>query len=137
MPNNSKVGGVLTIVSSSIGILCLIFTVFSILVTTNLSDYYHNYSGSMTYVEYQSFYHILVTFMLIFGVIFCSLALIGGIFALKKKLWGLALAGSIAALFIFFPCGIPAIIFVAMGNSEFKQKLKETNTAELVTPSPQ
>jgi len=55
--------------------------------------------------------------LLILGVI----AIIGGASALKRKSWGLALAGSICAL--FNPVGILgilAIIFVAIGKSEFQ-----------------
>jgi len=49
-----------------------------------------------------------------------TLAIVGGIFALRRKIWGLALAGSIAA---FFPCwilGLPAIVFVALAKKEFE-----------------
>ena len=54
--------------------------------------------------------------IIILGIV----ALIGGIFALKRKKWGLALAGSICALFGPWILGIPAIIFVIMGKSEFE-----------------
>ena len=46
-------------------------------------------------------------------------AIIGGAYALKRRIWGLALAGSICALFCVFFLGIPAIIFVILGKSEF------------------
>ena len=46
-------------------------------------------------------------------------AIIGGMRALKRKTWGVALAGSICALFPVFPLGLLAIIFVAMGKKEF------------------
>ena len=48
------------------------------------------------------------------------IALIGGIMALKRKTWGFALTGAIFAIFPIVPLGILAIIFVAMGKSEFK-----------------
>jgi len=54
------------------------------------------------------------------------LALIGGVYALKRKRWGLALAGSICAFFSFFlffwnvPPAIAAIVLVVMGRSEFE-----------------
>lgn len=53
--------------------------------------------------------------LLVMGII----ALIGGIHALKRKRWGLALAGAIFAMFPIVPLGILAIIFVAMGKKEF------------------
>ena len=61
------------------------------------------------------FYGALGLFFLLVGI----LAVIGGIYALKKKYWGLALAGAIAGTVTFFPCGIPAIIFVTLGKPEF------------------
>ena len=46
-------------------------------------------------------------------------ALIAGIFTLRRKSWGFALAGAILALFPIIPLGVLAIIFVAMGKNEF------------------
>lgn len=47
------------------------------------------------------------------------LELIAGIYAIKRKNWGLALAGSIVAALPFEVLGILALIFVAMGKNEF------------------
>ena len=56
--------------------------------------------------------------IIVIGII----ALIGGIFALRRRVWGFALTGAILAA-ILFPVGtvlgILAIIFVAMGKDEF------------------
>ena len=46
-------------------------------------------------------------------------ALIGGIFALRRRMWGLALAGSILAIICALPLGILAVIFLSMGRREF------------------
>jgi hypothetical protein len=46
-------------------------------------------------------------------------ALIAGIFTLRRKSWGFALAGAILALFPIIPLGVLAIIFVSMGKNEF------------------
>jgi hypothetical protein len=55
--------------------------------------------------------------LIIFGII----AIVGGIYALLRKIWGLALAGSICALIgPWFILGLLAIIFVALGKGEFK-----------------
>ena len=54
--------------------------------------------------------------VLILGIV----AIVGGIFALKRQKWGLALAGSICALFGPWILGIPAIIFIIMGKNEFE-----------------
>lgn len=55
--------------------------------------------------------------LIVIGIV----AIIGGIYALRRKVWGLALAGSICALIgPWFILGILAIIFVALGKGEFK-----------------
>ena len=53
--------------------------------------------------------------LLVFGII----ALVGGIYAIKRQKWGLALAGSILALFSGGVLGILSIIFVSLGKKEF------------------
>jgi VIT1/CCC1 family predicted Fe2+/Mn2+ transporter len=47
------------------------------------------------------------------------LGLLGGISALRRKTWGLALAGSIASIFPCFPLGIAAVILTALSRDEF------------------
>ncbi len=54
-----------------------------------------------------------------FFMLVSALAIVGGIFSIRRRRWGLALAGAIAATSVFFYCGVPAIIFVSMGRSEF------------------
>ena len=48
-----------------------------------------------------------------------TVAIIGGIFALKRRVWGLALAGAILAIFCMTPLGILAVIFLVLGRREF------------------
>jgi hypothetical protein len=47
-------------------------------------------------------------------------AIVGGIAALNRRRWGLALAGSIAAVFGFFPVGIAAVVFTILAEPEFR-----------------
>jgi hypothetical protein len=51
------------------------------------------------------------------------LAIVGGICALRRKKWGVALAGSIAACFCAAPLGIAAIILTVLSKNEFEQSL--------------
>jgi hypothetical protein len=53
-------------------------------------------------------------------IIFAIAAIVGGVFALRKRVWGLALAGSIFALFCVWFLGIPAIVFTVIGRRHFK-----------------
>ena len=59
------------------------------------------------------------------GIILSIVAIVGGIYALRRKLWGLALAGAICALLFTLPflgwiLAILAIIFVSLGKGEFE-----------------
>jgi len=57
---------------------------------------------------------ILVIFV---GVV----SLLGGVYGVQRKLWGLALAGAITSLFLgwLFVLGVLAITFVALSKKEF------------------
>ena len=48
-----------------------------------------------------------------------SLPLIGGIYALQRKAWSLALASSIVAIISIPPLGITATVLVSMSRNEF------------------
>jgi len=52
--------------------------------------------------------------------IIAVLALVGGVYALQRKMWGWALAGSILAILAFFPLGIAATVLVAQSKYEFE-----------------
>lgn len=58
----------------------------------------------------------LSVLFLIIGV----LAILGGVYALQRKRWGLALAGSILVIFTSFYLGVPATIFAAISKDEFE-----------------
>jgi hypothetical protein len=47
------------------------------------------------------------------------LAIVGGIYALKVKAWGLALAGAIAGLITGRLLGLLALIFIVLGREDF------------------
>ena len=50
-----------------------------------------------------------------------SLPLIGGIYAIQRKSWGLALAGSIVAILLAAPLGIISTVLVALSKNEFEK----------------
>jgi len=62
----------------------------------------------------------LVVGTLAVGIVLGIVAIVGGIYALKRQKWGLVLAGCICALFPWFILGLPVIIFVVLGKGEFK-----------------
>ena len=119
MQNNAKIAGILTIVSGAFGVLWLVWAVFAMLMvrfmfTEPFTPYrFPTHPGFITLVTI--FYAVFGLFFVLVGV----LGIVGGVFALKKKNWGLALAGAIAGTVTFFPCGIPAIIYVTIAKPEF------------------
>lgn len=57
--------------------------------------------------------------LIILGVV----AIVGGVFALRRRIWGLALAGAICALFPprIIVLGILSVIFIVLSKREFAQ----------------
>jgi hypothetical protein len=111
-----KVAGILNIVSGAFGLFIVLiwalwFAFISFVGPMNTSEF-HDFPISIMAI-------ILVPigiFLLAAGI----LAIIGGIYALRKKKWGLALAGSIAAFFGSSQLGVAAIIFTALSKKEFE-----------------
>jgi hypothetical protein len=70
----------------------------------------------------MGFFPGLGVFLGIMYIIVAILAIVGGIFAVQKKGWGMSLLGGICAR---FPpatvLGILAIVFIAVGKNEFKK----------------
>jgi hypothetical protein len=55
-----------------------------------------------------------------FVVVFIGIiAIIGGVYALQRRIWGLALAGSICSCMVFPFFGLPSIIITALAKDEF------------------
>jgi hypothetical protein len=50
-----------------------------------------------------------------------ALPLIGGIYALQRKSWGLALAGSIVAILSLAPLGIVSTVLISLSKDEFQK----------------
>jgi len=76
----------------------------------------------LDYFELGIFQWVPLAFLLAVGVpllVLGILALVGGIYALRRKVWGLALAGSIATVLFSQLLGILAIIFIALSEDEF------------------
>ena len=122
----SRISGIFSIISGGFGIFAsilyiIIVVVFSLVM--RMPGFMPNTSGTDEYTTSIMFtmmitmYSIAAFILIIAGV----LAIVGGVFALKRKKWGLALAGSIASIIAFMPCGIASIIFVIMGKDEFQR----------------
>jgi hypothetical protein len=53
------------------------------------------------------------------------LSIFGGVVALRRKVWGLALTGSVGALICLPLLGIASIILIGMSNHQFKRQEKQ------------
>jgi hypothetical protein len=105
--------GILCVISGATDILLGVLTVFAGNVVIRSADL----------IGEEWVMDLVMTVVMVVGPIWILLgvvALLGGIFALRRCFWGLALAGSICALSGVTVLGMLAIVFVAMGRNEFE-----------------
>ena len=105
--------GILCIISGAAEILLGILIVFAGQTVLRFADF----------VGDEWVMDLVITVVMVVGPVWILLgvvALVGGVFALRRRFWGLALAGSICALSGATVLGILAIVFVVMGRSEFE-----------------
>ncbi len=67
----------------------------------------------------MSFIDAILIVMTIYLAVVGILAIIGGIYALQRRKWGLALTGSIAATLSCGVLGIASVVFMAISKDEF------------------
>jgi len=110
--------GILNIISGAVGLIAVLGLIIAILVTGGFAI-----PGTEAV---PIFVPSLLTGIAVPLAIFSMLCLAGGIYAIQRKLWGLALAGSIAAIFASIPLlgglpvGITATILTALSKNEFE-----------------
>jgi len=129
----ATVGGVLTIVGSAIGILMgLFFLAYPLF----MSSLFGSLEGEMNSYDmefmdsFMAFMWVIFIAAFLFHLILGALGIAGGICAIKRKAWGLALAGAIASSMLFYYIGIVAVIMVAMAQPEFVKQPVTGATAQ-------
>ena len=113
--NTSRVtiGGILIIISGAIGIIgTLIYWIGAV---NNSID-----TSQIPYIV-----PTLIFDMPIISLVIAILALIGGIFTLRKKNWAYSLAAAFAAILSFIPTGVAAALMILPSKNEFNQPNKE------------
>ncbi len=123
------VGGILSIIAGALGLLGgLLATV--VLSVYTYSSYFSNGTANLPGAA------IWIFFTPYF--IICILAIVGGIFSVRRRIWGLALAGAIAALLTFWlwPLGVAAIVLVSISKHEFDHGVSTPQPPAINPPSP-
>lgn len=113
------VAGILNIVSGGSGL----FVVVGLIIVISVI-------GGSTYFEGKEdipeFVPALLLGIAVPLAFFSVMSLLGGIYAIQRKVWGLALAGSISAILASIPflgglpVGITATVLIALSKSEFE-----------------
>lgn len=62
----------------------------------------------------------ILIILLVLSILETVFPLVGGVFALQRRRWGWALAGSIIAIIAILPLGIASTIFVSLSKDEFE-----------------
>ncbi len=117
MPNYARTGGILNIISGAFSIFGgvsfgALYIVMGLFMAQNTKDQASSQMGGL----------IFTIMGIIFGLFFILvgiLAIVGGVYTLKRKNWALAIAGAVAAALVFFPLGIAGTILVSLGKPEF------------------
>ena len=114
------VAGVLNIVAGAFFLLGGIAVVTTLGTPTAMAiTRYYMYSvgssATITPSDITTVISVTAAVLIVPGIV----SVLGGIYSLKRSLWGLALAGGVFALFYLSPLGIPAIIFTALARKEF------------------
>ena len=129
--NGNSKGGLLT----AGGILSIVGGVFELIAGGLMASFIFlgvscwlplfNHQGVWTWREHS--WAVVPIWPMVLGgilVVLGIIAIVGGISALRRKSFGLSLAGAICAL-PSVPLGILAVIFVALGKREFGAERKE------------
>ena len=116
------VAGILNIVAgvlSLLGAICVI--IGSVLISVGSAPFPAYGWGDLAALGIDRTFLIIIVGI---GAVFLANVgmwpLIGGIYALQRKKWGLALAGSIVAILGLTPLGIAATILTALSKDEFE-----------------
>jgi len=126
--SNPKIAGILLIIAGAVAIITGVFMVALGMLLPGMMGTippeYYNYSNvEITTALIQNIYLICGAIIIVLAIF----TLLGGIMALKKKMWGLALTGSILGLFtigVFFISSLLsliALILLVLSKGEFER----------------
>ena len=107
--------------ATSGGIMCLIMGAWGVMSGVILAFITSNYPT--VWIRLSPMETLVVNRLAPFGIALGLVAILGGVYALRRRRWGLALAGAICAAMIPPPLflGVLAIVFIAVGRDEFRE----------------
>jgi len=111
------VAGILGIVSASFKLLAVFGLIIAIVVVEGNPYIDLSLAAGGVPVNVVAILWIITIPLAVFGI----LALVGGIYALRRKRWGLALAGSIGAFLPSSLLGMASVVLTALSIKEFEQ----------------
>ena len=108
--------GILDVVSGAIGMVGGIYFVILSAVFRTI----HEFIGMDPVIIQQTEQIISKLFAVPFVLVFIGIiSIIGGVYALQRRIWPLALAGAISSCIVFPVFGIPSIIITGLAQEEF------------------
>jgi hypothetical protein len=110
-------GGVLSIIAGALGLLGILFwAAFGDVIAHHIVNFYFPNVRPAPWGIFFMMYSIISLFSIVFDI----LAIVGGIFALQRRNWGLSLSGAIAALLGgSWLLGALSTIFISLSRKEF------------------
>ena len=117
-----RIAGVLIIVTGSIGILGMLILAFLVWAVSE------GMAVGFGYPNNAPLWIILVLGLI--AAIPGVFAVVGGVSALNRRHWSLALAGAICACLYFNVLGIPALVLLILSKNEFAAKQTEIKKNE-------
>ncbi len=112
------------------GIICIVggVSIFGLIGIATVTMFFVPFTSSVVSEAIPGITHEIISgslspMLVIVPILFFVagiLSLIGGIYAVQRRKWKLALAGSIAAIFGATLIGILATVFIVMAKDEFK-----------------
>jgi len=107
----STIAGILDIVCGALAFVGVLFMTIGIIILAN--DPYRHGPDELDPL-------VFVVPFAAAAAILGTLAIAGGIYALRRKRWGMALTGAIAALLPWTAMGIAALILTVLSRDEFE-----------------
>ncbi len=120
-----QTAGILSIISGVVGLIGSLGIIIAIAVVEPIGHLMGEW-----YVYWHPINVASILWAIEIPVLICNmLALIGGIFAVQRKFWGMALTGSIATFLPLWPFGLASVILTSLSRDEFGAEVKTVTIA--------